>query len=455
MPRPPAADPVQRRILVVLVVAQFLSGAGLAAGITVGALLAQDLLGSTTLAGLPSALFAVGGALASALVGRISQRWGRRPGLALGYLTGALGAVGAVVAAVVGSAPLLFVALFVYGAGNATNLQARYTGADLATPDRRGSAISTVLMATSLGVIAGPNLVEVMGDVAAAVGVPRLAGPFLLAAAAYGAAALILSVALRPDPLLLARDRAALQHAAPATVPSATTSPAAALPAATPPDDATAGIRLGATVMVVTQVVMAAIMTMTPVHMAANGHGLGATGLVIAIHVGAMYLPSPVSGWLVDRYGPRAVAALAGLTLLSAGVVAAVAPASSVPVLALALGLLGLGWSFGLVAGTTAITANLPLARRARTQGSVDVLVSLGGAVAGAVSGVVVTTWSFGTLCVLGAVVAALLLPALALLRSGRSSGRNSGRGTGPGTPAGGGTPPLGATSSLFTASTS
>lgn len=450
MPRRPSADPVQRRILGVLVVAQFLSGAGLAAGITVGALLAQDLLGSTTLAGLPSALFAVGGALASALVGRISQRWGRRPGLALGYLTGALGAVGAVLAAVVGSAPLLFVALFVYGAGNATNLQARYTGADLATPDRRGSAISTVLMATSLGVIAGPNLVEVMGDVAVAVGVPRLAGPFLLAAAAYGAAALILSVALRPDPLLLARDRAAREHAAPATVPPTTMSPDAARPATTPPD-AAAGIRLGATVMVVTQVVMAAIMTMTPVHMAANGHGLGATGLVIAIHVGAMYLPSPVSGWLVDRYGPRAVAALAGLTLLSAGVVAAVAPASSVPVLALALGLLGLGWSFGLVAGTTAITANLPLARRARTQGSVDVLVSLGGAVAGAASGVVVTTWSFGTLCVLGAVVAALLLPALALHRSAS----NSGRGTGPGTPAGGGTSPPGATSSLFTASTS
>jgi len=45
--------------------------------------------------------------------------------------------------------------------------------------------------------------------------------------------------------------------------------------------------------MVVTQLVMAAIMTMTPIHMKAHGHGLGATGLVIAIHIGAMYLPSP------------------------------------------------------------------------------------------------------------------------------------------------------------------
>ena len=449
MPRTHLADPAQRRTLVVLVAAQLLSGAGLAAGITVGALLAQDLLGSTALSGLPTALFAVGGALAAAMVGRISQRWGRRPGLALGYLTGAIGAVGAVVAAVAGSAPLLFAALFVYGAGNATNLQARYTGADLATPARRGSAVSTVLVATTIGAVAGPNLVEVMGDVADAVGVPRLAGPFLLAAAAYAAAALILAIALRPDPLLLARERAALTPAtdtpgavAPQPLATRASAPASQIPAPGTPDttalsdDATAGIRLGATVMVVTQVVMAAIMTMTPIHMKANGHDLSATGLVIAIHVGAMYLPSPLSGWLVDRYGPRVVAALAGLTLLAASIVAAVAPVSSVPVLALALGLLGLGWSLGLVSGTTAITANLPLERRARTQGSVDVLVSLGGALAGVVSGVVVAAWSFGTLCVLGAVIAALLLPLLAL-RRGRRGGR-----------------PPGPTSSLITAST-
>ena len=412
MPRT-QTDSAQRRTLVVLVAAQLLSGAGLAAGITVGALLAQDLLGSTALSGLPTALFAGGGALAAAAVGRISQRWGRRPGLALGYLAGAVGAVGAVAAAVTASAPLLFASLFVYGAGNATNLQARYTGADLATPARRGSAVSTVLVATTVGAVAGPNLVEVMGDVADAVGVPRLAGPFLLAAAAYGLAALILSIALRPDPLLLARERAGL-----APAPTGAEAPATT----TLSDDASAGIRLGATVMVVTQVVMVAIMTMTPIHMAGHGHDLGATGLVIAVHVGAMYLPSPLSGWLVDRYGPRLVAALAGLTLLAASIVAALAPVSSVPVLALALGLLGLGWSFGLIAGTTAITANLPIARRARTQGSVDVLVALGGAAAGVVSGVVVAAWSFGTLCVLGGVVAALLLPLLTLRRNSPGS---------------------------------
>jgi hypothetical protein len=88
----------QRRILTVLVISQILSGAGLAAGITVGALLAQDMLGSTGLAGVPSALFTGGSALAA------------------GYLTGALGSAGIIAAAVAGNAALQFLALFVYGA---------------------------------------------------------------------------------------------------------------------------------------------------------------------------------------------------------------------------------------------------------------------------------------------------------------------------------------------------
>src|SRR5690606_19571646 len=78
-----------------------------------------------------------------------------------------------------------------------------------AAPANRGRAVSTVLVATTLGAVAGPNLVGVMGDVADTLSIPRLAGPFLLAAVAYGAAAAILAVALRPDPLLLAREHAA------------------------------------------------------------------------------------------------------------------------------------------------------------------------------------------------------------------------------------------------------
>ena len=131
-----ARQALYRRSLAVVVASQVLGGAGLAAGVTVGALLAQDLLGGDGVAGLPVALFTLGSALAAFLVGRISQRAGRRRGLALGFATGALGAVGIVVAAVVANPALLFVSLFVYGAGTATNLQARYAGTDLAPAEQ-------------------------------------------------------------------------------------------------------------------------------------------------------------------------------------------------------------------------------------------------------------------------------------------------------------------------------
>ncbi|WP_324276927.1 MFS transporter [Blastococcus brunescens] len=126
--------PEQRRTLITLVLAQILSGAGLAAGVTVGALLAEDMLDSSSLAGVPSALFTIGSAAAAVSVGRVSQRLGRRAGLSAGYAVGALGSLGVVIAAAAGNVGLLFVSLFVYGAGTATNLQARYAGADLASP---------------------------------------------------------------------------------------------------------------------------------------------------------------------------------------------------------------------------------------------------------------------------------------------------------------------------------
>ncbi|MGW4379963.1 MFS transporter [Kitasatospora sp. NPDC004531] len=404
-----AADPaVQQRILRVLVTSQILSGAGLAAGITVGALLAKDMLGSTGLAGLPSALFTAGSALSAIVVSRISAARGRRPGLALGYATGAVGSAGVIVAAALDNAVLLFLALFVYGAGTATNLQARYAGADLAAPGRRARAISTVLVATTLGGVLGPNLAAPTGVLAHALHLPRLAGPFLLAGLAYAAAALVLAARLHPDPLLLAR--------AAATAAEAPADDRAADPAADAA--ATARIRnrvlLGAQVMVVTQIVMVGVMTMTPVHMHDAGQGTAASGFVIALHVAAMYLPSPLTGRLVDRHGPLAVAAAAGLTLLAAGLLAAAAPAQTVPLLALALVLLGLGWNFGLVSGTALLTDAVPLANRARTQGAVDVAIAVSGATAGLASGVVADLAGYSVLALGGGLVALLILPALA-----------------------------------------
>ncbi|NKY26016.1 MFS transporter [Nocardia gamkensis] len=395
----------QRRTLFVLVAAQALSGAGLAAGLTVGALLAQDMLGSTSLAGLPSALGTAGSALAAVTVGRISQARGRRTGLVAGYLAGAIGSVGIIAAAIADNPILLFAALFVYGAGTSTNLQARYAGADLADSAHRARAVSTVLVATTLGGVAGPNLTTPTSDLAHELGIPHLAGPFLLAGAAYASAAVVLAIWLRPDPLLLARTREAdrvLAQPDDADIP-----PRPAVEKRGP------GVWAGVVVMVLTQFVMVAVMTMTPVHMRDHGHSTTAAGLVISIHIGAMYLPSPVTGWLVDRFGHFTIAAASGPTLLGAGAVAACAPNDSVTLLTTALTLLGLGWNFGLVSGTAIITDTVPLATRARTQGILDVTIAIAGATGGMTSGLVVAAADYPTLAIGGGILALAIVPTI------------------------------------------
>lgn len=401
---------LQRRSLRVLFASQTLSGAGLAAGITVGALLAQDVLGTTGLAGLPSALLTLGSAGAALAVGALSNRYGRRLGLAAGYLTGALGGALVTVAAITDAAPLLLLALIVYGAGSATNLGARYAGADLALPDQRGTAISTILVATTVGAVAAPNLVAPLGRLAERAGIPALAGPFALAAIAYGSAAVVLLVWLRPDPLLVARtldaDADAGADAATDTVALAPGTPTTVEPVVVD----TAAVRTGGLTMVITQVVMVAVMTMTPIHLRDHGHGLGATGLVIGLHVAAMYLPSPLTGRLADRWGSTPVAVGGGLALLGAGVLAATAPDDSVALLALALVLLGLGWNLGLLAGTTLVAGAVPLAGRARVQGRLDVAVALAGATGGLSSGFIVAGTSFATLAICSSVLAVVVV---------------------------------------------
>ncbi|MFC5406026.1 MFS transporter [Cohnella soli] len=408
---------VYRRSLKVVVLSQIFGGAGLAAGITVGGLLAQEMSGSENYAGAPSALFTLGSAASAFLVGRMSQRLGRRLGLSAGFLAGGIGALGVIGAAVADQLFLLFISLLVYGAGMATNLQARYAGTDLAEPTQRARAISTAMVSTTLGAVAGPNLVDPMGKVAESLGVPILAGPFILAAVAYLFAGATLFFFLKPDPLLVARSIAAGQaHNASSAFDSGQGDIAHSR-----------GLMVGASVMVLTQLVMAAIMTMTPVHMKHHGHGLGDVGLVIGIHIGAMYLPSLVTGLFVDKFGRTITACLSGCILLSAGVLAATAPADSMPLLIAALALLGLGWNLGFISGTAIIVDATTVENRAKMQGTLDVTIALAGATGGALSGMIVAASSYSTLSWLGGGLALLLIPIIVWSRGSKSANREAG----------------------------
>ncbi|WP_286160719.1 MFS transporter [Virgibacillus sp. 7505] len=391
-----------KRTLLVVSISQIFGGAGLAAGVTVGALIAQQMLGTDAYAGLPTALFTLGSAGAAFSVGRLSQHFGRRAGLSAGFIIGGLGAIGVIIAAIINSILLLFASLLIYGAGSATNLQARYAGTDLANSKQRATAISMTMVFTTFGAVAGPNLVNVMGNIAESISVPSLAGPFILAAVAYILAGIVLFVLLRPEPLVIAK---AIEAAKEDHHKSEDTD--------TYGHTYKRGIFVGATVMILTQIVMVAIMTMTPVHMNHHGHGLGTVGLVIGFHIGAMYLPSLFTGILVDKLGRTTMAIASGVTLLLAGLIAALAPGDSMTLLIIALSLLGLGWNLGLISGTALLVDSTETSIRAKTQGTVDVLIALSGAAGGALSGMIVAGSSFPILAVVGGLLSVLLIPVM------------------------------------------
>ena len=384
-----------KRTLWIIIASQIFGGAGLAAGVTVGALLAKDLLGNDAITGLPSALFTLGSALAAFFVGAISQKKGRRLGLTFGFFLGTIGAVGVIYAATMEYIVLLLISLFLYGAGTATNLQARYAGTDLATPQTRGKAISLAMVFTTIGAVAGPNLVEPTGKLAEMLGLPTLTGPFLVAALAYGLAGFIIFVLLKPDPLLVART---FERNEPTHSESIVQRPL---------------VYLGTVVMIVTQIIMVAIMTMTPIHMTHHGHSLSAVGIVIGLHIGAMYLPSLVTGALVDKFGRPVMIMAASITLFLAGVIAALSPPSSLFGMTVALILLGLGWNFGLISGTALIIDGTTLSTRAKVQGMTDVWIAIFGASAGILSGVFMSMSTFGTLTFVGGLIGFVLIPML------------------------------------------
>ncbi|MFG1672579.1 MFS transporter [Micromonospora sp. NPDC049282] len=420
-PRPDVAG-IQRRTLRLLFLTQIVGGVGVAIGISVGALLAARVAG-TALAGLAQSAGVVGAALLAVPVTRLMAARGRRPGLVLAYLVGAVGGALVVVAVVTDRVPLLFVGMLLFGGGTAANLQARYTAVDLAEPERRGRQLSLVVWATTIGSVAAPNFAALADDVTHGWGLPLLAGPFLVSAVAFTLAAGVLLALLRPDPLLTARRLAAAEPArAAGSAPPVTRR--GGMAAAWRTVRRRPAARLGIAAVAVGHLVMVAVMSMTPVHLDewhSDADLLRVVGIVLSLHIAGMYAFSPVVGWLTDRVGRRPVI-LGGVALLLAACAVAGAAGHRTPALSVGLALLGLGWSGTMVAGSTLLSESVPTADRPGVQGLSDLLMGLAGAGAAALSGFVMRAVGYPTLTLLAA-IAVVPLVALALRRPGVDGG--------------------------------
>jgi MFS family permease len=392
---------IQRRTLLVLTATQVIGGVGVAIGIAVGALLAADM-GGTAISGFGQSSLVVGAALLALPVTRVMRARGRRPGLVLAYAIGAVGAVLVVVGAWWSSIPLVFAGLFLFGGANAANYQARYAAVDLAEPRTRGRQLSLVVWATTIGSVAGPNLAPLADATVHEFGAPTNSGPFAFSAAAFLVAAVVILALLRPDPLLTAR---AGVEAAAEDRPRAGIGPAFREVMRSP------GARLGVASVTVGHVVMIGVMAMTPVYIGQTGHGdtLRIVGIVLSIHIAGMYAFSPITGYLTDKLGRRPVI-LGGIALLVLACAVAGTAAHDTLRLSTGLALLGMGWSATMVAGSTLLTESVGLANRPSVQGLSDFVMGIAGALAGALSGLIVAWSSYATLTILCAVATVPLL---------------------------------------------
>jgi MFS family permease len=399
---------VQAATVRALVLSQAVGALGITIGIATASLLARDLSGSESLAGLAGTFQVLGAALSSYLLARVMAVRGRRVGLTTGLLMGAAGALLAVVAGVVGSMLLLLVGALLIGATTAANNASRYAATDLAPAERRGRALSTVVWATTVGAVLGPNLTGPSAAFADLLGIPELTGPFALGAIGMLVAAVIVTVRLRPDPLLLARELAEV----PAAPPSGTSWGRARAAVREQP-----GLGLAVAGLAGAHAAMVGVMTMTPIHMEHGGAELRVIGIVISVHVLGMFAFSPLVGLLSDRVGRPPVLAAGGLVLLVSLVLCSTAPEGTSWQIFGGLFLLGLGWSLATVSASTMVADLAPIDARTDVQGMADVVMGVSAASAGALAGLVVGLFGYPVLALVttalavGVVVAAYAAP--------------------------------------------
>ena len=396
---------IQRRTLRVLTVGQIIGSAALGSAVTVGAFVVQQILDQDTpWAGVATATVTLGTAVMSQVLSRYMQTAGRRPGLQTGYFLGALGCWLAAWGAQIESLPLVLVGLFLFGNGQASNLLARYTATDLAEENERGRAMSRIVFSSTFGAVFGPILIGPAQFVGREwLGLDKYTAPFLFSGVFLFVAFGNTLLRLRPDPLHVAAQIRGTTITASkpdlrigTTLKSAWDSPMA---------------RLAILAMVVSQATMVAVMAMTPVHLKLHGHE-GVSPYVVSLHIAGMYAFSPWVGKYADKHGRVATINMAAIFLVAATLLSAVS-GDVEQLLFPSLWLLGIGWNFGLIGGSSLLIDATEPSKRVATQGVADLMMSFCGGLAGFASGFIRKAIGYHLLSAGATVAAGILLAAV------------------------------------------
>ena len=388
---------LQQRVVRTLASAQVLSGVGVAGTVAAGSLLVSSITDSETLAGLAQTSAVLGAAALALPLARLTARGGRRLALSVGYASGVIGSIFAILGGAQRSLFLMLLGTFLVGAASAAGYQARFAAIDLATNETRAKQLSFVVWGSTIGAVAGPNLMDPSGNLAEHFNLPPLVGPYLVSALTLFLAALVIFIFLRPDPYLTAEKQAnVVKHkgSTKAALSHIRSNPKALF--------AISAIAIG-------HVAMVSVMVMTPIHMKHVDVSLRIIGFVISVHVLGMYAFSPIIGSLSDRLGRVRVIQIGFVILLASTIVAGSAAADNAIQLGVGLFLLGLGWSCTLIAGSAFLSESVSIQMRPASQGASDLVMNLSGAGGGAVAGLIIGTLSYGWLCLFAAIPVVML----------------------------------------------
>ena len=386
------------RNTVLLGLAQLFSGVGIASGIAVGGLLAEDLTDSTEFAGFSQTASILGAAIMAIPLANLARKYSRRRALATGFGLAAIGALGILTATYFTWAPGYFFGMLLIGSATATGLQARYAATDSVPDAVKGRLMSLVVWSTTIGSVAGPNLTEPGAEFGRWLGLHPLAGPFVFSVAAFLIAALFASRVKNPYDQTEMTSHALVQTPSMRSIMTGVMKNRIAL--------------FGMITVITAQMMMSSVMVMTPVHMVHSGMALHFVGIVISLHILGMYGLSPIFGWMADKFGPQVVVILGYTIFASAfgiGIFDALA-GSSMPRISLALGLLGVGWSACFIGGSIILTTSIDESMRLQLQGLSDSLMNFGAAIMAALSGPMLESGGFQMINI---VAACLLLIAV------------------------------------------
>ena len=373
--------PVQRRIVRTLVIGQVLAGLGQGATGSLGAVLATSVSGSEAWAGSVATASTLGAAAIAIPLARLAAARGRRISLATGALIAATGSITTLIAVGITAFPLLLVGFAMLGVGAAVGLQARFAATDNASARTRGRDLSIVVWSTTVGAVVGPNLFGPGEPIAALLNLPADTGSFAIAVVAQLLAAAVYGFGLRPDPLLLAQQKAV--------------EPTAELAEGAVRGRGALVFAIGT--LALSHATMVSVMSMTPVHLVHQDATLAIIGFTISLHIAGMFAFSPVFGWASDRIG-RVPTILIGQVLFFSSLFVTAVGEGSTTAITVGLVLLGLGWSASTVAASALVSDLATGSARLRMQGRADMIMSVAGAAGAALAGPVLALLGYAGL---------------------------------------------------------